>query len=337
MELYLHTFELKLKHTFRVTHGERNTQQTLVVELKQDGISGYGEATPPSYYGITVEEMTKALEAEKKKIHHYHLNKPETFWSAMETYLGHNSFALAALDIAANDLYGKLQHQPLYKLWGYETETHPITNYTIGLDSIEKMVEKIKEFKWPLYKIKLGTKDDIKIIKTLRQHTDAIFRVDANGGWTLKQALKNAEAFKGLNVEFIEQPLPKGEFNKMKELYQESPVPLIADESCAKLGDLEKCAGYFHGINVKLGKCGGLTPAKKMIEKAKELNMKVMGGCMTESTVGVSALAQLLAKFDYIDIDGPLLLANDIAEGVGFDYGKIILPHGNGIGINRKW
>ena len=207
-----------------------------------------------------------------------------------------------------------------------------MTSYTIGLDTIERMVQKIKEFPWPIYKIKLGTKDDLAIIGELRKHTPSVFRVDANKAWNAEQTIHYSHLLKELNVECIEQPLPPEDLSRMRRVFQNAVLPLIADESCVTEGDFEKCTGSFHGININLSKCGGLTPARRMIQRGKELGLKTMVGCMTESTVGISAIAHLLPLLDYVDMDGSLLLKNDIATGVILKGQKIRFPDVNGTG-----
>ncbi|HYG39668.1 MAG TPA: dipeptide epimerase [Cytophagales bacterium] len=336
MKLILHSFDLKLKHTFKIFHGAHDIQKTLIVELQENGLSGYGEATANPYYGITIEKMMNDLEQIREKIENSKLDSPEKFWETMYPYLKKDHFALCALDIAANDLYGKLKESPLYELWGLKIENLPLTNYTIGIDTIEKMVEKLKEKPWPLYKIKLGTKEDVKIIQELRKHTNSTFRVDANCGWTVDEASENAVELKKLNVEFIEQPLHAEDWEGMKVLYSKSVLPLIADESCQTEGDVQKCKGHFHGINIKLTKCGGLTPARRMIADGRNYGMKIMVGCMTESSVGISAIAQLLPMLDYVDMDGALLLEHDIAEGVTIENGSVSFPERNGLGVILK-
>ena len=209
-----------------------------------------------------------------------------------------------------------------------------MTDYTIGIDSVEKMVAKMKELPWPIYKIKLGTKNDIEIVTELRKHTDAIFRIDANCGWTVEQAIENSFKLKELGVEFLEQPLKADDFEGAKKLYKASALPIIADESCIIETDVEKCVGLFHGVNVKLTKCGGLTPGKRMLENAKKLGLKTMVGCMTESAVGISAIAHLLPLLDYVDMDGSLLLKKDIATGITINNGVIFYADENGIGTS---
>jgi len=243
-------------------------------------------------------------------------------------------FALCALDMAFNDLNARKQGKKLYEVWGLSTNLNPMTDYTIGIDSVEKMVAKMKELPWPIYKIKLGTKNDIEIVTELRKHSDAIFRIDANCGWTVNEAIENSYKLKELGVEFLEQPLKANDLEGAKELYQKSALPIIADESCIVESDVKKCAGLFHGVNVKLTKCGGLTPGKRMLEEAKSLGMKTMVGCMTESTVGISAIAHLLPLLDYVDMDGGLLLKKDIAKGITITDGVISYADKNGIGTS---
>jgi L-alanine-DL-glutamate epimerase-like enolase superfamily enzyme len=238
------------------------------------------------------------------------------------------------LDIAAWDIYGKLKKKKLYDLWGGDISKNPICDYTIGIDSIEQMVSKMKEKPWPIYKIKVGTADDIAIVKALRENTNAVLRVDANAAWDVETAMKLIPQLKELEVELIEQPLAKDDWEGMKILYKESSLPLYADESCVFEKDVERCKDHFHGINIKLTKCSGITPARRMIDKAKELNMKVMIGCMNESTIGSAAIAHLLPFIDHVDMDGPLLLEEDLATGIGYDFGKISYSDKQGLGID---
>lgn len=186
---------------------------------------------------------------------------------------------------------------------------------------------------WPIYKIKLGTPDDIGIIQALRKHTDAIFRVDANAGWTTEQASKLIPELAQLGVELIEQPLAKDNWEGMKILFNQSVLPLIADESCVSEQDVAKCVGFFHGINIKLTKCSGITPARRMIQEARSLNLKVMMGSMNESVIGSAAIGHFLPQLDYVDMDGPLLLAEANAKGVEYEKGKVILSDKPGLGV----
>ena len=297
------------------------------------GIRGYGEAPAISYYNIPVEKMVEDLERKKIFVEKFAFSDPERYWHYLHHLFPANSFLVCALDMAGWDIYGKLKRKQLHELWGLDTATAPLTDYTIGIDTIEKMVAKLKERPWPIYKIKVGVEDDIEMVAALRQHTNAVFRVDANAGWTLEQALQKIPLLKALGVELVEQPLAKDNWGDMKTLYSQSPLPLYADESCVFEADVEKCHNHFHGINIKLTKCSGITPARRMITKARELDMKIMVGCMNESSVGTAAIAQLAPMLDLVDMDGPLLLAEDIAEGVKFEQGKIQYTTGNGLGI----
>jgi len=334
MKLTLRQFDLPLRHVFTIARGSSTVSRTLIVELEQDGVRGYGEAGDNEYYGITLDNMSAALESVRPELEAYSLADPADLWQQLAPRLAHNPFGQCALDQAAHDLWGKLRGQPVWKLWGLSLENAPVTDYTIGIDTIEVMVAKMQEFPgWPIYKIKLGTPNDLEIVRALREHTDAVFRVDANCGWTADETIRNSAALKDLGVEFIEQPLPADDWDGMKQVYAESALPIIADESCQQEPDVDRCHGYFHGVNVKLVKCGGLTPARRMLAWAKELGLKTMVGCMTESSVGISATAQLLPLLDYADMDGAKLLAEDCASGVTIDRGRVQFPKVNGCGV----
>ena len=333
MELILRPYELQLKHTFTISRESIDVQPSLIVELKSDGYSGFGEATSNPYYHITVPMMMQDLEKIRTVIENTELETPEQFWNKMQPYLVDNMFALCALDLAYNDLYARIKGKKLYELWNYSIDKNPMTDYTIGIASIDKMVSKMKELPWPIYKIKLGTENDIEIVKELRSQTDAIFRIDANCGWTVDQTIKNSIELKKLGVEFIEQPTTADNWEAHKEIFKHSALPIIADESCIIESDVAKCHNHFHGVNVKLVKCGGLTSGRRMLLEAKKLGLKTMVGCMTESTVGISAIAHLLPLLDYVDMDGALLLKSDIATGVTIDFGKISYSNLNGTGV----
>jgi L-alanine-DL-glutamate epimerase-like enolase superfamily enzyme len=332
MQLTLHPFELKYKHTFTISRKSKDVQPLLVVKLEQDGISGLGETADNSYYNMTVPRLMEDINKHRAIIENYTLTTPELFWETLYPLFRDNLFALCALDLAAHDLHAKSLNKKLYEVWDLDISTNPLTDYTIGIDTVKNMVSKLKEFPWPIYKIKLGTKDDIAIIKELRQHTDAIFRVDANCAWGVDETLRNADAFAALGVEFIEQPMPAADIDGMRKVFEQSALPLVADESCIVESDVAKCKGLFHGINIKLTKCGGITPARRMITEAKSLGMKVMTGSMNESTVGTSAVAHLLPYLDYTDMDGPLLLAEDTSDGIKIIDGKIIYANRPGTG-----
>jgi L-Ala-D/L-Glu epimerase len=327
-------YNLKFRHPFTISKGTKTHQPTLIVELEHLGIKGYGEAPAIAYYNIPVEKMIEDIENKKTFIEKFAFTEPERYWHYLHHLLPQNSFLVCALDIAAWDMYGKLKKKKLYELWNGDISKNPITDYTIGIDSIDKMIAKLKEKPWPIYKIKVGTADDIAIVKGLRENTDSILRVDANAAWSLETALELIPPLKELGVEFVEQPLPKDDWEGMKVLHKQSTLPIFADEACVFENDVEKCKDHFHGINIKLTKCSGITPALRMIKRARDLDMKVMIGCMNESTVGSAAVAHLLPFIDCVDMDGPLLLQEDVATGIQYDYGKIIYSDGPGSGIS---
>ena len=333
MKLEFFTYDLELKDTFTISHGSRNFQETLIVAVSDGDFTGYGEAAATSYYGISTEAMIATINRVETIVKENISSSPEAIWELTQPFLKEQPFAQCALDMALHDLHGKRNTKPLYELWDLELKDLPITNYTIGIDSVEKMIQKIQELPWPIYKIKLGTSEDVKIITELRKYTDSVFRVDANGAWGVEETIQNFIKLKGLNVEFIEQPLAASNDEGMREVFKKSALPIIADESCLTEKDVVKCSEYFHGINIKLTKCGGITPALRMIKEARKLNLKVMIGCMTESSVGISAIAQLLPLLDYVDMDGALLLKKDIAQGVILADGKITFPDRNGTGV----
>jgi L-alanine-DL-glutamate epimerase-like enolase superfamily enzyme len=333
MKLRYWSYDLPFIYPFTISRGTKTHQPILVVELDHLGIKGYGEAPAITYYNIPVTKMIEDIELKKSMIEKYALTDPERYWHYLHHLFPQNNFLVCALDIAAWDLYGKMKGKPLYDLWGYDYSNAVLTDYTIGIATLGDMLKKLEENPWPIYKVKLGTPEDINVIRAIRERTGARIRVDANAGWSLDDALQLIESLKKYDIELIEQPLHKDDWEGMKILYERSEIPLIADESCVTEHDVEKCQGYFHGINIKLTKCGGLTPARKMILNARRLGMQVMIGSMNETTIGSAAMAHLLPVVDYADIDGPLLLAKDLASGLQYQNGKVIISRGAGLGI----
>lgn len=335
-KLQYSTHHLPFRYPFTISKGTKTHQPTLLVALTFNGITGYGEAPAISYYNIPLEKMVADIEAKKKMIEGFSFTHPDRYWHYLHHLFPQNAFLVAALDIAAWDIFGKLKRQPLHRLWNTDMSAAPVTDYTIGLDNVDKMIAKMEEKPWPVYKIKLGSREDLTIIESLRKRSDAVFRVDANAGWTLTEAMELLPVLEKLGVELIEQPLAKDDRDGMKALYEQSPMPLFADESCVTEADVKKCAGFFHGINIKLTKCGGITPALRMIAEAKALGLKTMLGCMNESTVGTSALVHMSPKVEYLDADGPLLLSEDLATGLEYNFGKIIVSDTDGLGVQLK-
>lgn len=334
MKLSYRQQNLPFEYPFTISNGRTKTHQpSLVVALELGPFTGYGEAPAIVYYDVTVEKMIETLESKRTMVEKFALTDPSRYWHYLHHLFPNDPFLVCALDMAAWDLFGKMKNKPLYELWNTKWENTPITDYTIGIDTIEKMVAKMKAKPWPMYKIKLGTDEDIQIVEALRKHTDAVLRIDANAGWTTEEALEKIPQLAALGVELIEQPLAKDNWEGMKLLFEKSTLPLYADESCVFEQDVKKCHQYFHGINIKLTKCSGITPAIRMIQEARTLNMQVMMGSMNESTIGSAAIAQFLPQLDQVDMDGPLLLAQDAAEGIQFDLGKISISHKPGLGI----
>jgi L-alanine-DL-glutamate epimerase-like enolase superfamily enzyme len=334
MRLWFRAYELPFQYPFTISKGTKTHQPTLVVALEHLGHVGFGEAPAITYYNISTQKMVEDLGRKKMFVEKFAFTEPERYWHYLHHLYPANPFLVCALDIAGWDLFGKMKRKPVSEFWKPDVALQPRTNYTIGIDTIEKMVEKLQAHPWPVYKIKLGTDRDMAIVEALRQHTDAPFRIDANAAWTVDEAIDKINALQHLNVEFIEQPLAKDDWEGMKRLMDVSPLPLIADESCVFESDVEKCVGHFHGINIKLTKCSGITPALRMIRQARELGLKVMVGSMNESTLGSAAIAHLAPLADYIDADGPMLLAQDVATGLDYAQTGIVGTSGeHGLGI----
>ncbi len=328
------TYNLPFVHPFTISGGRTKTHQpTFIVRLSLGPFTGYGEAPAIAYYNTSLEQMAADLDRKRSLVEKFAFTHPDRYWHYLHHLFPGNPFLVCALDMAAWDMYGKMNQKPLFELWETHWQNEVLTDYTIGIDTIERMVSKMKEKPWPVYKIKLGTAEDIGIVKALRQHTGAVLRVDANAGWKLEEALALLPELQSLNVELIEQPLARDDWEGMRILYKASPLPLIADESCVFEADVEKCHAHFHGINIKLTKCSGPTPALRMIAKARSLGMKVMMGSMNESSIGSAAIAHFLPQLDFVDCDGPLLLAEDLAGGLDIKDGVVTVSPGPGLGV----
>ncbi|GAB5442139.1 MAG: dipeptide epimerase [Fuerstiella sp.] len=340
MKMTLHYLRLPLQHPFTIARGTISDQQSLIVELEHDGLTGFGEVTENRFYGHSFESMTNSLRKVVAELSGYEATAPSEVWPAMLRRCDGDTFALSALDMAAHDLHGRRNQQACWQNWNLDWKTVPPSSFTIGIDDVEVMIRKLQERPgWDVYKIKLGTDNDLQIVQQLRQHTDAAFRVDVNCGWDVDQAIRNSAALADLGVEFLEQPLPlTAKESERARLFRESALPVIADESCQGLGDVENCRHFFHGVNVKLCKCGGLTPALIMLRQARKLGLKTMIGCMVESSIGISGAAQLLPLLDYADLDGAVLLQDEPCQGVVVDRGNVELAdqHGCGGSLNRQ-
>ncbi|MEZ6135371.1 MAG: dipeptide epimerase [Pirellulaceae bacterium] len=337
MQLTIHRLTLPLAHPFTISRGSITEQTSLVVELECDGIRGLGEVTENTYYHQTFDSLSQAIHRSEAILPRYANESPNDVWPDLLRAVGNNYFAASAIDIAAHDFHARRLNVPTYQAWGLHWQNVPESSFTIGIDTIEVMQQKLAEQPgWNIYKIKLGTAHDVEIVRRLREHTTATFRVDANCGWTVQEAIENSRVLASLGVEFIEQPLPADADSSDKLLvFRESSLPIIADESCQREADVEACQGLFHGINVKICKCGGLTPAVRMLRRAQELGMRTMVGCMIESSVGISGAAQLLPLLDYADLDGATLLSRDPAMGIRLKNGQVQLSTlpGNGASL----
>ncbi|MEZ6039889.1 MAG: dipeptide epimerase [Planctomycetaceae bacterium] len=352
IRMLTHSVQMPLAQPFTISRGSITKQSSLIVELKltenanaaetANGghaspvhvISGFGEVTANRYYGHSLESIRLSLDKVRPHLDQYLTGTPESTWSIMKQILADDYFALSALDAAAHDLFAKRLKTSTWNRWGLSIDHVPESSFTIGIDSIDMMISKLNSMDgWNCYKIKLGTADDIEVIRQLRRQTSSTFRVDANCGWTAVQTIENSGHLADLGVEFIEQPMsPSASEAEKKLVFEQSALPIIADEDCQTEHDVARCREYFHGINVKLCKCGGMTPALRMLQYARTLGMKTMLGCMVESSIGISSAAQLLPLLDYADLDGALLLADQPATGVQISHGRVVFPNtaGNG-------
>lgn len=332
LQLRSYPFELAFQYPFTTNKGTKTHQPTLVVQLGLGQLRGHGEAPAIHYYNVSVDSMTAVLEEKRREIERYALTDPQRFWHFLHHLMPGQNFLIAALDIAGWDLFAQLRRQPLYQLLRLPWKA-PLTDYTLGVDTAENMIAKMQAHPWPIYKIKMRSPDDVDLVRALRAGSDARFRVDANEAFSFEDAKRILPDLQALGVDMVEQPLAKTEWDAMKELKAISPLPLFADESCVEESDVAKCADAFDGINIKLTKCGGITPALRMITEGRKLGMKVMLGSMNESTIGSAAMAHLLPLLDEIDADGPLLLKEDVAQGLQYDNGVIRISNAPGLGV----
>lgn len=334
MKIRLHPFKLELKEPFVISHGTFYYRDTLIVEIEHEGYSGYGEATAISYYGMHIEDFIKELEAVKSSLEKLEWKIPEDQWLNIEELLPRNTFLQSAIDCALWDIWGKMQGLQLHEVWMKDEKQLPLGSFTLS-GPPAGVRQKLETMNWPLYKVKMGTQYDDVLLECIRDHSDkARFIIDANGGWTVEKALTYSRELKKIGVTFIEQPLPPGKEELMEKL-NESGITWYADESAQGENALDRCDKYFDGINFKLMKSGGITPVLAGIEAARDRGLKVSLGCMTESSFGISALAQLSPLVDSIDMDGNLLIVNDPGKGVELNMGKI--QFGQGYGIGCQW
>lgn len=334
IKLNYRPYELQLKHAFTLATSTRTSTPVMLVELEFDGVVAYGEASMPPYLGESQETVARFLD----KVDLSGFNDPfqiEEILDYVDNIEAGNTAAKASVDIALHDLVGKLMGQPWYRIWGLNPQETPDTTYTIGIDTPEKIVQKTKEaVDFKILKVKLGRENDKEMIETIRSVSDVPLCVDANQGWTDKnKALEMIHWLKEKGIVFVEQPMPKDKTDDMAWLTAHSPLPTIADEAFQRLHDVPALKDIYTGINIKLMKSTGMREAKKMVEIARALDMKVMLGCMTETSCAISAAAQLSPLVDWADLDGALLISNDVFDGMQVINGKVTLNDLPGIGV----
>lgn len=336
MKLRFRPYTLELKHVFTIATSSRTTTPVMLTEIDYEGLTGYGEASMPPYLGESQESAASFL----SKVDLSQFTDPfdlENILTYIDGVAPGNPAAKASVDIALHDLIGKLLNTPLYKIWGFDNNKTPYTSFTIGIDKPEVVRQKTKEAaEFKILKIKLGRDTDKEMIETIRSVTDQPLCVDVNQGWKDKNfALEMIHYCKEQGVVFIEQPMPKENLDDNAWLTERSPLPTIGDEAVQRLPDVMRAHNVYSGINIKLMKSTGLREAHKMLTLARALDMKVMLGCMTETSCAISAAAQLSPMVDWADLDGALLIGNDIFKGTEVIDGKVILSDGPGIGINK--
>ena len=335
MELTYQPFELQLKHTFTIAKFSRTSTPVMLLQIAHEGYIGYGEASMVPYMGETYETAFDFL----KKVDANQFKCPfdfEAIISYLDSLAPGNTAIKAGIDIALHDLEGKLKQQPCWQLLGSDPAKMPLTSFTIGIDTPEIMQQKLSEAAdFKIIKVKLGRDNDKEIIQTIRSVTDVPLYVDANQGWTdLQKSLDLTYWLHEKGVVLIEQPMLKTDYESNAWLTERSPLPIIADEAVQRLPDVEKAKGAYHGINIKLMKSTGMHEAKKMLQKARELNMKVMIGCMTETSCAALAGAALAPQCDWADLDGPFLTSNNPFVLPEFVDGKWMLGDRDGLGLN---
>jgi len=329
---------LRLRHTWTIARNSSDFKENVFVRLERDGVVGWGEAAPNVRYQQSADETLAAIESVRPLMEAGDWFQYVSLREQWERAIPAESCACAALDIAALDWVGRKLHVPLYRLFGLDAAKAPVTTFSIGIDTPEVIQQKVKETgDFPVLKIKVGTANDEQIVGAVREVTDKPLRVDANEGWHDKeQALKKIRWLQRMGVELIEQPLPAAMLEETAWLRERVEMPILADEAVTRAADIPRLAQAYDGINIKLMKAGGIQEAMRMIHIARALGLKIMLGCMIESSVAISAAAQISPLVDYADLDGNLLIANDPFAGVTVDRGRLILPDRPGLGIRER-
>ena len=335
MKLSHQTIELNPTHPFVIARGGYAHHRNVIVRLTDDdGIEGYGEAAPNRYYGESVSTVTAALGQFKPILERADPLSLESIEAQLSRVLRGNASAKGAVSSALHDLVGKRLGLPVYRLWGLDTSQLPESSFTIAIAENAELERRVIEARdYPILKVKLGTDRDMEIVRMVREAAPRKrLRVDANAGWTAKQAVRMSDFLADHGVEMIEQPVPANDIEGLRFVRERSKLPVFADESCLVATDVAKLAGAVDGINIKLAKCGSLREALRMVHTARALDLQVMAGCMIESSLGISAIAQISPLLDYADFDGAALLSNDPFRGATIAGGAIRLPEGAGLG-----
>ncbi|HUF30686.1 MAG TPA: dipeptide epimerase [Gemmatimonadaceae bacterium] len=338
MRLEHEILSLRTTHPFKIARGGSSEWRVVWVRLvDDDGTEGWGEAAPSRFYGESADSVVAALEGFAPLLERADPWAIDTIETELDRALRFNAAAKVAVSAALHDLAGKRLGVPLYKMWGLDPASAPQSSFTIGIGDNEELRRKVKEAaEYPVLKVKLGTDRDEEIIRTIRDAApSAVLRVDANAAWTPKQALGMMDVLVECGVEFVEQPLPPHDVPGMRFVRERAPLPIIADESCLTNADIPRLVGAVDGINIKLAKCASLREAARMIGTARAHGLRVMMGCMIESSLGIAAAAHLAPLLDYADLDGPALLANDPFRGPSIAGGTIRIPTAPGLGVTR--
>jgi len=335
LKLRFSLYTLQLKNPFGLAHGTRNSTAIVLTQLEHKGIVGFGEASLPPYHGETQQSVVRFLSALTLEKFENPL-ETEKILKYVNAIAPGNNAAKASVDIALHDLIGKMLNKPCHEYFGVKLTDKKYSSYTIAIDELKTISQKIKEAKeFKILKIKLGTRDDEKIVHIVKNECNKKLYADANQGWSDKSmALEMLHMLKENNFEVVEQPMPVDcEDDDMRWLKEKSPLPLLADEAVKRYSDLEKAQELFHGINIKLMKSTGMAEAHKMILRARELNLKVMIGCMTESSCAILAAAHLSPLADYVDLDGAFLVSNNPFKNPELRDGCIVVPEKPGVGL----
>lgn len=333
MKLETQAFDLKLTTPFRISRHVQLTAKNVLARITHEGITGLGEAAPSEHYGENRGTVLAALALLADELGDDPFAIEETL-AHVNHVIGLNPSAKAAIDMALYDLIGKRLNVPVYRLLGLSAARTPLTSYTIGIDTPEVMAQKALAARaYPILKIKVGTPHDVANLKAIREVSQAVIRVDANTAWTPKEAIRAINELAEFHIEFVEQPVNPRDLAGLKYVREHTPLPIITDESSITVEDIPRVAECTDGINIKLMKCGGLSHALKMIHVARAHHLKVMIGCMIESSLAITAAAHLTPLVDYADLDGHLLVDDDPYMGVKVEQGRLILPDGPGLGV----